>query len=413
MKKLYALFFSFICLNTICSEQLNTQDLAAKQKKDEVSLLDVVSEISAIHKVVADYVGNDLFPMSCNPIDDKKDIRALAFLDNNKLVCGYRDGSVVIWDWVNAKILHTLLASRESLIDVDKQFIYMSINAIIILNDGTIIVNHKDNSNIHIWRLQDEKYVCTVEKLHNNPIRSLVYSKQRNLLISTDNTCIKIRYGHDLKKSQSIYVKIANKSINCSWVLKVSPNGTYLAFSDYEKLRIYNLEKLEMEPSVNLEHAIFNLEWLSNASIVLSLNHPGEQHYISIDISEIQKSKRQIYNPHDDMCSFIAQKQISQSLELRSLKVSAQSSMLALPYGQFITSSYFPVLWDSDLKSQPIKLLAKDEHAGFFALSSDGQYVAAATADSDKDNITIWSVSKVLYELILKKNQKPKIIVRN
>ncbi|MEA2016889.1 MAG: WD40 repeat domain-containing protein, partial [Campylobacterota bacterium] len=202
---------------------------------------------------------------------DKSIVSILITKNNKYLISGSYDKSIKIWDIEKGKLIHTLQGHEQSItdlkilnndtvllsLDMNNQIILWDLNTFKILKRFSI--NTKDNTiiqNIHI--LNDRYIIYTpyylssyivykydlithkkeiIYRTNNEPIGSLLVSKNNELLLMNLETHVKIM---SLKNSNIINTIKLN---DYAQTMTISDNNKYLVLGHKEgKITIYDLE---------------------------------------------------------------------------------------------------------------------------------------------------------------------------
>jgi WD40 repeat protein len=101
-------------------------------------------------------------------------------INNNKLICGYYEGDIIVWD-IEKRIIE---------IEIQKAHEY-NINVIILLNNNNIASASNDKK-IKIWDLYNKQLITCFVNAHNMSIRAMIQINNGNIVSGGSDEEIKI-----------------------------------------------------------------------------------------------------------------------------------------------------------------------------------------------------------------------------
>lgn len=276
-KKFITFLFFFIALCFDCLYGQHNMPQARKESFDSAELLNVITHIPEIQKLVVDYLNNG-WDWSLRTVIKTNNNAVLItyFPDNQHIACASPLGTIDIWDIkkkVINKTVNTYTAMQEqtrSMLAADNIFITVS-------NLGKISI--WDISAIH--SMSDQPFFIASyqsEFPKNKPSKnSLAYSSQEKLLaLSILPSVITILSLKNLKNITEH--RVLNCNQNEASEISFSPCGKYLATagaSSNNAVHIWDLERGNRIKSVELLPRLFlniieTMRWLSDNILIAS-----------------------------------------------------------------------------------------------------------------------------------------------
>lgn len=162
---------------------------------------------------------------------------------------------------------------------------------------GKLLIGVKDNGNIAGVRSEEEKYMAeAAAQMYSSPNVKFDYKEwmvdgKKVLEVSIPRGDERPYYAHNEEDKWRVYIRVkdqnilANKVLINAWKRKARPEGTYVNYSDNEKLLLVFLEEND---SISLSR----FRKLTNLS-----THKAENiltNFLALDIIEIEISEKQI-----------------------------------------------------------------------------------------------------------------------
>jgi WD40 repeat protein len=210
--------------------------------------------------------------------------------DGSKLISGSSDCSLKVWDLKSAEVLYTLVGHRASVTAAtivftqNKQWVISGsyndtlrvwnletreeeltlgesdmVWSIAATHDGQRVISASQNGTLSVWKVGTWEKECTL-KGHSEPVRTVAVTPERKQIISgsSDGTLKIWKIG--------TWENEATFTAHTAWVLAVAvtPDGKQIIsasgnnLSNENLLKVWNIEKCELQFSSNNEHGINN-----------------------------------------------------------------------------------------------------------------------------------------------------------
>jgi len=157
---------------------------------------------------------------------DKQPLQLYSFdmsLDGTKMVTGYEDNSIILWDVASGKQLKTLQDSG-------------AVNSVCFSPDGTKIASGLDNT-VKIWDIASSQILTTIKAANDNEFGNVnrVHFSPDGMKLASASSTVKI---WDVSSGQMI----KNLPDSEAFCVRFSPDGKYLITGGYEKsVKVWNV----------------------------------------------------------------------------------------------------------------------------------------------------------------------------